>query len=51
MLIAVPENRPMERWKLPSRVGRVALECIFALSRWLLASKSDPFALSVGPKG
>jgi hypothetical protein len=37
MLIAVPENRPMERWKLLPRVGWVALECMIALSRWLLA--------------
>lgn len=33
MLMAVPENKPMERWKLLSRTGWGALEsCMLALS-------------------
>jgi hypothetical protein len=37
MLIAVPENRPMERWK-PARAGGVVLEsCMSALWYRLLA--------------
>src|ERR1700679_3288748 len=36
MLIAVPENTPMERWKALSRTGGGALEsCMLALSCWV----------------
>jgi hypothetical protein len=32
MLIAVPVNRPMERWKWPERAGWVGLECMVAFA-------------------